>query len=336
VTDQNAAVETTPAPTEDEAYGAMFDKLTAEGIEPEPEETAQDAVQEEKAEGLTEQPEPEATEQAAPVVEAPPDLPAPIKAKWAAMPEDAREAVLSSHRDLSRKLADQGRVVQASKPIYDVLVQAAQDIPTMRDMTPEQIARDVFAMAKIQGQLATNPVQTLLGVAQRYGAMDALKQALTGQAAPAAQENIALANELREVKAQLARIADPNAIERQVSQTLTTRDTERMVMEYAGQKEFWGAVESQIPAFIPMVQQRLGEGASAKDILDAAYDMAIHANPDLRAKLTPPAPQPAPVDPARTVAQMKAKSVNVTSRPAPAREPTETQALGAVWDKYRG
>jgi len=42
------------------------------------------------------------------------------------------------------------------------------------------------------------------------------------------------------------------------------------------------------------------------------------------------------VDTARTVAQMKAKSVNVTSRPSPAKEPTETQALGAVWDKYRG
>jgi hypothetical protein len=343
VNEQIAAVETTPAPTDDDAYGALFDKLTADGIDPEPEQEdiAHDAVQEEEAQGLTEaepeQAEPEAkAEEPAPVVEVPPDLPAGIKAKWATMPEEARDAVLSSHRDLSRKLADQGRVVQAARPVYDVLVQAAQQIPTMRDMTPDQIARDVFAMAQIQGQLATDPVRTLLGVAQQYGAMDALKQALSGQAAPAAQENIAMANELREARAQLQRLSDPSAIQQQVTQTLTTRDTERMVMEYAGQKAHWADVEPQIPVFIPMAKQRLGEGASAQDVLDAAYDMAIHANPDLRSKLTPPAPQPAPVDTARQAAQMKAKSVNVTSRPGTQKQPTEMQALGAVWDKYRG
>jgi hypothetical protein len=83
-----------------------------------------------------------------------------------------------------------------------------------------------------------------------------------------------------------------------------------------------------------MAQQGQGDGASAKDILDAAYDMAIHAIPALRAKVTAAA-APA-TDPRLTAAQMKAKSVNVVSRPSgQGRELSEREAMGAVWDKYR-
>jgi hypothetical protein len=312
--------------TEDDALGAMFDKLTADEPVAEEPEAVEPVDAEETPEVISAPAE----------VETPPDLPANIKAKWAAMPEDAREAVLSSHRDMSRKLADQGRVVQASKPIYDVLVQAAQDIPSMRDMTPAQIAQDVFAMARIQGDLNKDPVRTILGIAKQYGALDGIRQAIAGQQPDqGAAQNVQMAQELKALRAQVSQFADPTLIEQRVTQTLTTRDTERMVSDYAGQKEHWAAVEPMIPALIPIVQQRLGQGASAQDVLDAAYDMAIHANPDLRAKVTAPAVQQAAPDPARTAAQMKAKSVNVTSRPGTARVLTEDQALAAVWDKHR-
>ena len=346
MTEQLAAVGQTPAPSEDDAMGAVWDKLTATPIEPDPEteqEEQPDAVQQEEAEEVVaDAPEGEAEQEAATEEqepeakpEAPTDLPASIRAKWGDMPEDAREAVLNSHRDLTRKMADQGRVVQAAKPVFDVLVQAAQEIPTLKDMTPAQIAGDVFKMAQIQGQLAQDPVRTIMGIAKQYGAIEGIRQAISGEGqTDAARENVALVQEIRQLRAQLQSAASPDAIDQRVSQTLTTRETERMVAEYAAQKDHWADVEPVIPQVIPIAQQRLGAGASPKDVLDLAYDMAIHAIPDLRAKVSAaPAPKP---DLARTAAQLKAKSVNVTSTTTGKPRPqTEEERMGAIWDKYR-
>jgi hypothetical protein len=318
------AVETPSEPVavdEDAAMDAIYDKMAADGVEEEPAPAV-------------EKPE-EPAEPALAQITTPPDLPAGIKEKWAEIPESAREAVLSSHRDLSRKLADQGRVVQASKPVFDVLVKAAQEIPSIQGMTPAQIADDVFAMAKIQGQLNTDPVRTILGIAKQYGALGALQQAFTGQAVQP-PETTAMVQEIRRLQAQLQQFADPAAIDQRVNQTLTTRDTERMVGEYASKREHWADVEPMIPTMIPLAKQRLGNGASAQDVLDAAYDMAVHANPDLRAKQTAAAPAPAVADPARLQAALKAKAVNVTSLPAKAKPATEDEAMDAVWEKHRG
>jgi hypothetical protein len=334
----DAAVET-PAPSEMDVMGELFDKLAADGIEEEPAE--QEAPEAEAVEAEPEAaPEAEAEVEVEPEpepekVEAPTDLPAGIRAKWADMPEEARNAVLSSHRELTRKMADQGRVVQASKPVYDVLVQAAKEIPTLADMTPAQIAQDVFKMAQIQGQLASDPVQTLLGIARQYGALDGIKQALAGQnPTQAAQENVALMQEIRQLRSQLQNAANPEAIDQRVNQTLTVRETERMVADYAAQREHWAEVEPLMPQFIPIAQQRLGAGASAKDVLEQAYDMAIHAIPDLRTKVAAPAKAQAKPDPARTQAQLNAKSVNVKpSVPSQPKPKTERQAMEQAYDR---
>lgn len=337
MTEQLAAVEQTPALSEDDAMGALFDKLTADGVEDEAPAVEQvEAEPEAKADEVAAEPETVEEAEEPAKIEAPTDLPSSIRAKWAEMPEEARDAVLSSHRELTRKMADQGRVVQASKPVYDVLVRAASEIPTLKDMTPDQIASDVFKMAQIQGQLASDPVNTLLGIAKQYGALDAMRQAIGGQTpSQTAQENVQLMQEIRQLRSQLQSGTDPKAIEDRINQTLTVRETERMVSEYAAQKEYWGDVEPLMPQFIPIVQARLGDGASPKDVLDAAYDMAIHAIPDLRTKATAPAKAQAQPDPARTQAQLKAKSVNVKSTSTGKSAPmTEEQRLAAIWDKH--
>jgi hypothetical protein len=334
MTDQAAAAPA-PAMTEMQEMSAAYDKLVADSPIEEPAQEPQLAI----AEASPAEPAPvvaEEPQQAAPVaIDAPTDLPSSIRAKWLDMPEDARDAVLSSHRELTRKMADQGRVVQAAKPVFDVLVRAAKEIPTLANMTPDQIAGDVFKMAQIQGQLAANPVQTLLGIAQQYGALEGMKQALAGQGSTqAAQENVALMQEVRQLRSQLQTVLNPDAIDRRIDQTLTGRETERMVTEYAAQKEHWGKVEPMIPQFIPIAQQTLGEGASPKDVLNQAYDMAIHALPDLRNKVAAPAFAQAAPDPARTQAQLAAKSVNVKpAAPSQQRPLSERQRMEQVYDR---
>jgi hypothetical protein len=331
MTEENAApVEGTAAPetAELDQMAAIWDKYQGEAETPEekaPEETAA---------------EPEKAEEAAPettlaAIEAPTDLPAAIKAKWAEIPESARDAVLASHRAMAGKLTEQGRVTQAAKPVYDVLVQAAREIPSMQDMTPAQIAADVFEMAKVQHALNTDPVGTLLQIAQQHGALQGLAARLSGQAVDVqAGQSVVLAKHLQTLQEQIAQLSDPAKVEFRVEQALAQREVSRTVEEYASTKEHWADVEPILPQFIEIAQQGQGDGASAKDILDAAYDMAIHAIPALRAKVTA-ATAPA-TDPRLTAAQMKAKSVNVVSRPSGQGRPlTEREAMEAVWDKYR-
>jgi hypothetical protein len=140
---------------------------------------------------------------------------------------------------------------------------------------------------------------------------------------------------VKNLKAQLSQFADPSAFDARISQAFTARETEKAVTDFAAaKKEHWNEVEGIIPALIPSVQQRLGEGASITDILDAAYDMAVHANPDLRAKVTAAAKAPAAHDPKRTEAARKAKSVNVVATSSgKARELSDRDRMLAVYNK---
>lgn len=330
------ADETTPDEGEAQALEAAYDRITG-GKEPDPEPEvappeAEDA-HEGEADGAEPEPEPEAEAKPAPPM--PSDLSPRLKEAWGKLDEAGRSALVEVQRGINARMAEQGRIVQATKPIHDVLVRAVQELPGMRDMTPDQVARDVFLMAQIQGQLATDPIGTILGIAQKYGALDGIRQALTGQQAPNGQQSVQMAQEIRQLRAMLQQQMDPAALENRVMQTLTTRDTERMVDEFAKGKEHWAAVEAHLPQMIPLAQQEKGPGASAKDVLDLAYDMAVHAFPSLRAKASSAAQAPVRAAiPDRSEAQRRAKSVNVTSRAAG--RPTsmsEEDALGAVYDR---
>jgi hypothetical protein len=264
------------------------------------------------------------------VIEAPSDLPASLKDGWSELPEKTRDAIVSTQREFSRKLADQGRIVQATKPVYDVLIDAAKEMPTLANMTPAEIARDMFPLARVMAGLRDKPVETILGVAQKYGAIDQLRAALTGAQAPT-NDTSALMRQIEDLK----RAADPKAIEQRVHQTIQTTEATRLVSDYAASKEHWGAVEAVMPQMVQMAQQMKGPGASARDVLDTAYDMAVHAIPDLRAKVIAPAQAQAAPDPARAEAALRAKSVNVSGKPSSQAPQTERQAMEAVWAKYR-
>lgn len=317
------AIETVALEPEnpDQSYDDIYDRMTADGVqdEPDPEEPA--PVVEEVA-----------VEEPAPVVDIPADLPSGIKEKWAGMAEDVREAVLASHRDLGRKLADQGRIVQASRPVYDVLVKAAEELPALKGMTPAHIAHDMLAMAKIQNDLVTDPVRTILGVAMQYGAIDGIRAALAGQQAPA---NPAVSpRDLQATQARVDRALAPEVIDQRIEQTIAVRENQRMVQEYASAKPYWGDVEAVVADMIPVAIRKLGEGASAKDVLDAAYDMAVHADPVTRAKVQA-AVKPLTPDPALAMAQRNAKSINVQSQLGKAKALTEDQQYDAIWDKHQ-
>jgi hypothetical protein len=324
--DETAAVEQTPAESDRDALGAIYDKLTAESPIEETQPTPADAAKPEVA-----------AVEAAPAVEEPPtDIPAAVRQHWATIPKEARDAFLSSQRESGRKLAESGRLVSGVKPVVDVLHRAVKEIPGLQQMKPEQVAHDVFEGAKMVAAIRQNPVANIINLAKQHGAFDALKAHLAGQPAQQADQSQAMAREIRELKQQLSQVSDPGRTANAVSQILAERETQNFVTGFAAERaENWAVVEPFIPNMIPLAKQRLGANASAKDVLTEAYEMAIHAHPDLRAKMQAAAQAPAVSDPARLAAQRAAKSVNVTSQPGKPQPATERAAMGAVWDKYR-
>lgn len=313
--------------------GAAWDKLTAEGVEEE-EEAEVEATQVE-ADATPEEADPVEDETPAEPepAEPPSHLPNRIKEHWASLSVEQREAIDATQREMSNRMAELGRVSQAAKPVYEVLLEAAKTLPSLRDMTPAQIARDTLQMATVQDALARDPVGTIERIAREYGALDGLRAKLTGVEAPATQDYTA---KIRDLEKRLEAFTSPDALEARVNTALTARDAERTVTEFAASQPHWGEVEATMPMFVQIAQTRLGAGASAKEVLDAAYDMATHAIPDLRTKVAAPAPKAQVVaDPVRTAAQVKAKSVNVVSKTNGAQKPlTEQQRMEAVWDKH--
>lgn len=310
-----------PVETQDDEpdYGAVYDKLTAEPDAPETPTEATEAAE-------VAQPPQEA-------VEAPTDVPVALRKHWQALPEDAREAVLSSQREMSRKLSDMGRQVQGISPIRDVLVDAVKANPAIANMRPDELARDVMELAQFSAAFKSKPLETFISLAQKHGMTDALRQALGGQP-QAAQQTATLQNEIAALKQQLARAADPEFIREQVSAVTMQERVMSDVQAFAAQQEHWGEVEAFMPKVIPLIREAMPE-ASGKDVLAKAYDLALQTyRPDLKAKAQAAVEAAATPDPERTQAALKAKSINVTGRTTgKPREMTEEEIYSAAYDR---
>lgn len=326
--------------TEEQELEAVFDAANTA-----PEE-AQEAEQEESEDQTPDEPTDEAQDDAdapeepAEKVEAPTELPRAIRDKWNDIPEEAREAILTSQREMSRKLSDQGRQMQGIAPIRDVLVEMARDTPELLNMQPHQVAQEIKAFREnVIKPLETDPVGTIMRVVKERGLAEPLMQAMQGQAPQ--QGSMALAEIRREneqLRRQLQQVADPEYIGGIVQQHTTQAQLANSVTEFSQQAEHWGDVEQYMPNAIEFVKSAQPD-LPPQDILSRAYDLAVsqfvpEANKATRKDAAEQAAPP--VDPAKTEAAIKAKSVNVknTSNSKP-RTLTEEEELARVYDKMK-
>jgi len=313
----------------DAEYSAAFARATGgEPVEDEPEAAVTEEAPVEAAEEA-----PEATKE--PVVASPPpsELPSGVKGVWGDIPAQAREAIIESQREMGNKLADQGRFIQALNPIKDVLTRAAQEIPNLMNMRPEQVASEIMVLAKISKELEEKPVETLMGIVQKRGLGAQMAAALGGQVAPDTKYVTDLQNEVRTLQRKLEQVSDPNYLRTQVSQYTAETQAESLVTEFAATVEHWGEMEPHIPTYIPIVRSELGPNASAKDVLKAAYELAVQRRmPETKAKEPPVDEAKVVPDPKKTEAAIKAKSVNVSSTTTgKQREMTEDEILSAAY-----
>ena len=291
--------------SQDEELGAVFDKLhdgdSDEGDEAEPE---------------------------APAVELPSDLPKALHAHWATMSEEARQAVTASHRELSNKLAEQGRQYEGMKPLRDGIAEIAQEFPEIKDMSTKQFLGEMRELARVSKAIAQDPVNAIVGVIQQHGLFNALS-AYFAQGPQSGTYVAQMEATVRKLEKQLSEATDPNKL-RQNFQAWTAEDrTVAELNEVASQNEHYAAVEKYLPQLIPIAREKLPPNAPAKAVLSAAYEMALREF--LPGKAMPPKNG---ADPEKLAAAKKATSVNVSGRgTGKPRQMTEDELLSAAFDK---
>lgn len=269
-------------------------------------------------------------------VEMPRELPLSLKPHWSSIPEAARAELLEAQREMGRKLSEQGRLVSGIAPIRDVLSQAVKDLPELSDMRPADVAREVFELAKISAQFKANPADTIIGLIQKHNIGATVLEKLSGQ--PQSGNTDALMAEIGRLKEQLGKVADPQYLRQTFSQITTETQVSNVIEEFASGegKDHWAAVEDHMPNAIQFIQAKLGPGASPRDVLAQAYQLAVSqfVQPPPQAPVQEAAPAAAVVaDPLKAEAARQAKSVNVSGKPTAERVLTEDELLLKVYNR---
>lgn len=315
---ETPTVETSaPEPSERDAMSDIYDKLNAPD---DPIESDEPVVQEEpKAEETVEAEKP------------PSDLPGGIKTQWGNIPAEARDAITEAHREMAAKNADMGRQNQATKPVYDVLVNAAREMPELANMTPEQIGKEVFNLAKVNAQIQRDPVNTIAGFIQKFNVGPQVAQLLGGQVGD--QTFMAMQQKIASLEQELSKSGNPEFLEQQFSRFSAKQQAVTEVDQFAATAEHWGEVVNDIPMYLDPARKALSESASNADVLSKAYELATFAR-GLAAKAQvgdEPAPQP---DPKKAEQVKKATSVNLPSTASDGkRNLSEREKLSAAYDR---
>ena len=346
--DLNVIEPSLPAPIdiaseETEAMGAIWDRVNVQnGADRGDGGKFKSPAAAEGAQGDSPKGEGAADAQPSPVVgvAAPAHLPQAIKADWDKIPESARSAIATHQAEMDRKFGEIGKQYGAVKPIADKIMGAASQFPEFKGFTPDQIAEGAVQLAAVQARLESGSedarVSTIMEVAKTYGVLPALAKAF-GQQGDGNQLVTGLQQKIATLESRLSKVGNPDSIRETVSMTLKERETETLVQNFAANegKDYWADVEAAMPTFIKAVMDK-GEGKAPQEIIADAYDMAINALPDVRAKVRASEANAtaAGPDPKRTEAARKAASINVPSTSSgKERVMTEDELLSAAYER---
>jgi hypothetical protein len=331
-----AATETIAdaTPTEEDALGAIYDRLMAEPVRDEkgkfvsPEKAGDEpAANSPGGEAGAE----EKTAEASPaeILAAPAHLPQSIKGAWEKMPAEARDAIAQWTAEQDRKFGEQGRVLSQAKPVQEAIGEFKEYFDgTKARYQPAEAVRYLF---NLQRQMDSDPFGTLMQIADTYG----LREHLT-QPTDAGREIASLRQTISELRNELTRNATPERIEDTISSVLEKRQVSEAIERFAKEQPFYAEVEKDLPDFISIARSKAPD-ASPLTVLEKAYHMAVNANDEVRAKkeaAEAKAKAAKSADPKRTEAAKRAASINVTSAGTGRQSfKSDEEAMGAAWDR---
>ncbi len=244
---------------------------------------------------------------APPVIDAPQSLPADVKAKWASLPPDVQSYWANRESEVHKKFTTDGEKIKALSAFEEAL-QPFQARLQQVQAPPHEYVRRLAAADQL---LASDPFRGIQEVARLYG-ID-LRQAVTGQPDPSS----ALHSKIHELETRLSERekADEQARLNAANQQIEQFKKDRPYFEDA----------------VDMMDKLIRSGA-AKGLEDA-YDMAINAHPEIRAKRDTEAKAAAEkkaAEEAKAKAAADAKISPLASRPGSV--PTAPIKGKNIWD----
>ena len=257
---------------------------------------------------------------------------------WGKIPPELRESIKAHEDKIHQTLSQQGQALSAYKPLSDVFGEFQEYFNGERgSYKPDEAVRFLFGL---QRGMDSNPVETLLQIADTYDLRPKLAEMFGGQGGGASNESALLAK-IGQLENTIRGFGDPSRIDERITQKLKEdrvfTEVDQMTSRVSKEMPLYDQIpESDLVSFINLAWQKLGNSASPEAVLKRAYDSAIHADPDLRAKAAA-LNAAAAGDPERVAAAKRANDANIRSTSSgKTRQLTDEEALGAVYDKHKG
>lgn len=255
------------------------------------------------------------------------------EAMWEKIPAELRADIKLHEDKLHQTLSQQGQQLATFKPVGEVVQKYAEYFDgRVSSFSPAEGFEQLLAY---QRALDHSPFETLLKIADAYELRPALAKAFAG--GEAQQTDTQLLAEISELKSTIRNLADPSKIDQRISQKFdeerTLSNVNELISRTSKDMPLYGDVEPELPYFIGKAWAKLGDTASQDAVLKSAYDMAINADPDIRARAAA-LRSAVGNEPDKVAAAKRANSTNIKSTSTgKARELSEDEELAGVWDK---
>lgn len=259
-----------------------------------------------------------------------------LAAAWEAIPADQRPIIAQHEQELHSRLSDMGRQVSTFKPMQEVASEFAEYFNgNLKDASGQPInpADGIRYLANIQRSMDAAPFETLMSIADTYNLREQLAKHFGGQVQAVPQDSRILLNEIAELKRTIAGLNNPANVE----QVIEKRELQTELSRFASSKPLYAQVEADLPFFITKAKTQLGYAATRTQVLERAYDLAVQADPALRAQAQTAAQAVTHGNSAQKAeAAKRAAEVNVTSTSSgKQKQPSLDDELSAIWDKSR-
>jgi hypothetical protein len=257
------------------------------------------------------------------------------EAMWAKIPADIKADIKNHEDKLHQTLSQQGQHLATFKPVGEAINKYAEYFDGRR--ASHEPAKAIEYLFGLQRGMDDRPLETIMQVIDTYELRPTLAK-MFGGGEGQGQGNEQLLAEISELKSTIRNLADPSKIDAQISRKFDERqqlsEVNDVISRVSKDVPLINEVsDDDLAFFVVKSRAKLGDAASADAVLRAACDMAINADPDIRAKA---AALKSAVDnePDKVAAAKRANSTNIKSTSTgKARELTEDEELGNVWDK---
>lgn len=247
------------------------------------------------------------------VIEAPQSLPADVKAKWSALPPDVQKYWSDREGEVHKKLTADGERIK-SLSSFEEAVAPYQDVFQKANVPP---ARYISELMRIEREIGNDPYKAIQYIANRHGLNLGSLAHHTGQLP---DPNSALFSKIQSLESRLAE-------REQADQQARLSDAEQRIEQFKKDRPHFDEATD-------MMDKLIRSGAAQG--LEDAYDMAIHASPDIRAKIeaeTKAAADKKAADEAAEKAKKDARVAPFAKRPGST--PTAPSKSKDPWDTMR-